>query len=152
MPVSSRIKAADAAFAAVRDFLFASRYGERRLEPGISDFTFGNPHEMPLPGLVAAIRDHALPQDKNWFAYKTSEEVPQAFLANVVGQELGLPVEPPDVALTAGAFGAISVALRLLLDVAILVEERRVELLERAGPARAEDPRAHREARVRQPA
>ena len=59
MPISSRIRAADAAFAAVRDFYFASRYGERRLEPGISDFTFGNPHEMPLQGIVSAIRDHA---------------------------------------------------------------------------------------------
>ena len=54
MPVSSRIRAADAAFSAVKNFYFASRYGERRLEPGISDFTFGNPHEMPLEGIVVA--------------------------------------------------------------------------------------------------
>ena len=30
--------------------LLVSRYAERRLDPGISDFTFGNPHELPLPG------------------------------------------------------------------------------------------------------
>ncbi|HET9218470.1 MAG TPA: hypothetical protein VFR18_15915 [Terriglobia bacterium] len=40
MSISSRIKAADAAFAEVRNFYTSSRYGERRLKPGISDFTF----------------------------------------------------------------------------------------------------------------
>jgi aspartate aminotransferase len=114
--VSQRAAAADRAFDAVKRFYFGSRYGERRGDPTIADFTFGNPHEMPLDGLVAAIREAALPQDENWFAYKTSEEAPQAFLAEAVGRELGLPLEPPDVALTAGAFGAISLAFRLLLD------------------------------------
>jgi aspartate aminotransferase len=116
MPISSRVRAADKAFAAVRDFLVASRYGDRRLEPGISDFTFGNPHEMPLQGIVSAIRDNALPHDKNWFAYKTSEEAPQRFLAERVGRELALAFEPADIALTSGAFAAIMVAFRLVLD------------------------------------
>jgi len=114
--VSTRVRAADAAFAAVKQFYFASRYGERRLEPGISDFTFGNPHEMPLPGIVSAIRQRAEPLDKNWFAYKTSEEEPQAFLAEHVGRELGLDFEPEDIALTAGAFAAINVAFHQILD------------------------------------
>ena len=101
---------------AVKDFYFNSRYGERRGEPGICDFTFGNPHEMPLDGIVAAMRERAVPHDKNWFAYKTSEEEPQAFLAERLKHELGLPFEPADIALTAGAFAAISVAFRLVLD------------------------------------
>src|SRR5580692_7826313 len=79
--VSARMRAAETAFAAVKDFYLNSRYGERRLEPGICDFTFGNPHEMPLPGIVAALRERALPHDKNWFAYKTSEAQPQEYLA-----------------------------------------------------------------------
>jgi aspartate aminotransferase len=116
MPTSFRIRAADAAFAAVRRFYSSSRYAERRSDPGISDFTFGNPHEMPLAGLVAAIRDRAQPHDKNWFAYKTSEEEPQAFLAERLGTELGLPFAPTDIALTTGAFAAIMVAIHLVLD------------------------------------
>lgn len=116
MSVSTRIAAADAAFDAVKQFYFSSRYGERRLEPGISDFTFGNPHEMPLPGIVSAIRQRAEPRDKNWFAYKTSEEEPQAFLAKSIGRELGLTFEPEDIALTAGAFAAINVAFHLVLN------------------------------------
>jgi aspartate aminotransferase len=114
--VSERAAAAARAFDAIKDFNFASRYGERRGQADVADFTFGNPHEMPLPGLVQAIREGATPHDKNWFAYKTSEEVPQAFVAGVLARELDLAFEPPDVALTAGAFAAISVAFRLLLD------------------------------------
>lgn len=114
--LSARVRATDAAFAAVKDFYFTSRYGERRLDPNICDLTFGNPHEMPLKGFVAALRERAVPLDKNWFAYKTSEQEPQAFLADKVGQELALPFEPPDIALTAGAFAAISVAFRLVVD------------------------------------
>jgi aspartate aminotransferase len=116
MPVSARILAADRAFAPVRDFYFASRYGERRLASGISDFTFGNPHELPLPGIVAAIRERAVPHDENWFAYKTSEPEPQALIAAAAGDELGLDFAPADIALTAGAFAAIAVAFHLVLD------------------------------------
>ena len=87
--LSSRIKAADKAFAGVKDFYFTSRYADRRLVPGISDFTFGNPHEMPLKGIVDALRDRAVPHDKNWFAYKTSEEEPQQFLARRRGGWFG---------------------------------------------------------------
>jgi aspartate aminotransferase len=117
MPVSSRVRAADAAFSAVKNFYFASRYGERRLEPGISDFTFGNPHEMPLQGIVAAIHERTIPRDENWFAYITSEEVLQRFVADRLGRELVLPFEPADIALTAGAFAAIMVAFLLVFDV-----------------------------------
>lgn len=114
--VSERVRAADAAFAAVKDFYFSSRYGKRRGDPSICDFTFGNPHEMPLGGLVTALRERAVPGNKDWFAYKTSEEEPQAFLAKQLRRELALPFEPPDIALTTGAFAAIMVALRLVLN------------------------------------
>lgn len=116
MSISARIRAAARAFSAVQHFYFDSRYARRRLAPGIADLTFGNPHEMPLEGIVSAIRARAVPQDKNWFAYKTSEAEPQAFLAEHVGRELGLAFDPADMALTAGAFGAIMVALHLVLD------------------------------------
>ena len=114
--VSERVRAADAAFAAVKDFYFSSRYGKRRGDPSICDFTFGNPHEMPLGGLVTALRERAVPGNKHWFAYKTSEEEPQAFLAKQLRRELALPFEPPDIALTTGAFAAIMVAFRLVLN------------------------------------
>ena len=77
--ISQRAVAANGAFDAVKNFYFNSRYGERRTDPGIADFTFGNPHEMPLEGIVAAIREGAVPQNEDWFAYKTSEEAPPGF-------------------------------------------------------------------------
>ena len=108
--------ATDAAFGVVKSFFLNSRYAERRLESGISDFTFGNPHEMPLAGIVTAIRERAIPHDKNWFAYKTSEQYPQAFVAERLSRELDLTFEPGDIALTTGAFAAIMVAFRLVVD------------------------------------
>jgi aspartate aminotransferase len=114
--VSQRARAADEAFAKVGAFYFTSRYGEKRGDETISDFTFGNPHEMPLQGLVDALRKAAQPQDKNWFAYKSSEPEPQQFVAERLSTELGLNFVPDDIALTSGAFAAIMVAFHLLLD------------------------------------
>jgi aspartate aminotransferase len=114
--ISQRAAAAHRAFGAVTGFIFDSRYSARRADADIADFTFGNPQEMPLAGLVAAIREAAVPRSKDWFAYKTSEEAPQAFLAAALTRELDLAFEPADIALTCGAFAAISVALRLVLD------------------------------------
>src|SRR5690606_33965966 len=102
--ISHRAAGAATSFAAVARFYFDSVYAERRFTPDVCDFTFGNPHEMPLPGIVDALRRHAVPQNKDWFAYKTSEEAPREFLARSLGKELGLDFEPADIALTAGAF------------------------------------------------
>src|SRR5258708_4290223 len=113
--VSARMRAADTAFAAVREFYFSSRYGERRPAPGICGFTFCNP-ERPRRGMGGGLRERALPHDKNWFAYKTSEAEPQEYLAERLSQELRLAFEPADIGLTTGAFAAIMVALRLVLD------------------------------------
>jgi len=113
---SARARAAEAASAKLQHFYFDSRYGARRGEPGISDFTFGNPHELPLAGITTAIRSAAIARNKDWFAYKTNEPEACAFLADAMTRELGLAFEPTDIALTAGAFGAIAVAFRLLLD------------------------------------
>src|SRR6516164_9372486 len=51
-PVSDRARATQAAAASLQHFYLKSRYGERRGDPGISDFTFGNPQEMPLAGIA----------------------------------------------------------------------------------------------------
>ena len=113
--VSDRVVAATASLAAVQDFYFNSRYAERRGQPGVCDFTFGNPQEFPLPGLVQALHRHADPQNQNWYAYKTNEAEACAFLAESLSRELGLAFEPDDIAMTPGAFGAIALAFRLLL-------------------------------------
>jgi aspartate aminotransferase len=114
--VSNRVKAAGSTTGNLREHYFFTRYAERRDDPTICDFTFGNPQEMPLSPFVDAIRRHAVPLNKAWYAYKTTEPEPQAFVAERLAHELRLPFQPEDIALTNGGFAAISVTFRLLLD------------------------------------
>lgn len=114
-PVSARSRAA-AAETAHLEALIAATGTFEAADPDACVFTFGNPHEMPLAGLVEALKTSAEPRSVDWFAYKASDDEPRAFLARSLSQELGLPFEPADVALTAGAFGAIGLAFHLLTD------------------------------------
>jgi aspartate aminotransferase len=86
-------------------------------DPGIADFTYGNPQELPLPGLVDAFQRNAVPGDKDWFAYKMSEEEPRGVVAESLRRRTGIAFEAQDVALTTGAFGALAVTIRALCDV-----------------------------------
>jgi len=89
---------------------------KHHLDPGVADFTFGNPQELPLPGLVAAIQHHAEPKDKDWFAYKLNEDEPRSVVVDILRERTGIEYRPEDIALTAGAFGALGVTLRALAD------------------------------------
>jgi aspartate aminotransferase len=109
-----RVAAIARALAPLRDYLDV--WDALRREPGISDFVFGNPQEMPLPGFVSAIRRHAEPHDKDWFAYKRSEPEARETVAKSLREWRGLPFEAEDIALTPGAFGALETAFRTFLD------------------------------------
>ena len=100
----------------VFDWFSGGPWEQHRLEPGIADFAFGNPQEMPLPGLVDALQRNAVPKDKDWFAYKFSEPEPTRVVADSLRGRTGIAFEPEDVALTAGAFGGLAVTIRALCD------------------------------------
>lgn len=85
-------------------------------DPDALDFTFGNPHELALPGLTAAMQAQVEPRSVDWFAYKTSERLAQETVAAGLRTELALDFEPDDIAMTQGAFGALSLAFALLAD------------------------------------
>ena len=53
----------------------------RNGEPGVANFAVGNPHDMPLPRYVDALRAHLEPQAADWFAYKFSEPNAQEVIA-----------------------------------------------------------------------
>jgi len=89
---------------------------KHHLDPGVADFTFGNPQELPLPGLIAALQHHAEPKDKDWFAYKLNEEEPRSVVVDTLRERTGIEYRPEDVSLTAGAFGALGVTIRALAD------------------------------------
>ncbi|HJU96855.1 MAG TPA: aminotransferase class I/II-fold pyridoxal phosphate-dependent enzyme [Jiangellaceae bacterium] len=111
---ATRVAAVDASMRRFRDFV--DLWDGIRLEPDVCDFAFGNPQELPLPDFSAAIRRHAEPADKDWFAYKRSEPEPRAVVAKALRESRGMPFEPEDIALTPGAFGALATAFRAFVD------------------------------------
>jgi aspartate aminotransferase len=96
---------------------FANTYLSGVLErSGINDFTFGNPHEMPIQGLVDAIQKWSVPQNNDWFGYKTSEPDAQRVVAESLRETFGMPFEPEDIAMTNGGLAAIVLAMKLVAD------------------------------------
>jgi aspartate aminotransferase len=110
--VSRRIQEVYGRTAPVLAFLTESTWARRQGEPGISDFVVGNPHEMPLPSYVEALRRQIEPRSADWFAYKMSEPVAQ----EAVAASLNGAFEPQDIILTTGAFAGLTVALKTLVD------------------------------------
>ena len=84
------------------------RWAQAQTDPDVSDFVFGNPHEMPLEGFVNTLQHWLTPQNKDWFAYKMNEPRAQAAIAQVLRERRGLPFEAEDIAVTNGAFAGWS--------------------------------------------
>lgn len=113
MELSDRARAAGAAIEPVTSFFLSLR---EMAGQDVVDLSFGDPHELPLPGLVEAIRANLEPRSVDWFAYTTSHRPAQEAVAAGLRAELGLDFEADDVTMTQGAFGAIALALRLVAD------------------------------------
>ena len=82
----------------------------------VCDFLAGNPQEMPLPEFVESLQRWAAPHDKNWFAYKLNEAEPREAVAAALEERRGVHFRPEDIYLTTGAFGAMVVALDVVVD------------------------------------
>jgi aspartate aminotransferase len=112
--VSQRIQGA---LSAIKPFLrFFDFYQQVVQTPDLSDFAVGNPHEMPLSGFVEALQRWSVPQNKDWFAYKMSEENARQAVAETLRAWRGLPFEAEDIHMTTGGFSAISVALNAVVN------------------------------------
>ena len=98
------------------NFLLGSRWAQNRHLPTANDFVVGNPQEMPVEGIAQALVAAAEPRDKDWFAYKLSEDEPREVVAASLRGTHGLEFTPSDVFMTNGAFGGIALALRALID------------------------------------
>ncbi|HMI91391.1 MAG TPA: aminotransferase class I/II-fold pyridoxal phosphate-dependent enzyme [Polyangiales bacterium] len=90
-----------------------SRHAQRAGDPRIADLFFGNPHDMPLPQYVAALAHQVVPQNKDWYAYKMSEEIATRTVAASLRARTGLEFAHEDVFMTNGGFAAIAVSLRV---------------------------------------
>jgi aspartate aminotransferase len=91
-------------------------YFTHRDHPGVLDFTFGDPREMPPQAYVSALRTAVTPQDEGWFAYKMYEPAAQEAAAASLARLTGLPFEPDDILLTTGGFAALSVGMKAVAD------------------------------------
>ena len=72
MAMSDRATRAKAAVDIVTTFF--ARIQATADDPDALDFTFGNPHELALPGLTAAIQAQVEPRSVDWFAYKIERD------------------------------------------------------------------------------
>lgn len=117
-PVSERVMRIGQAgsIQLVEDYFVNTYIKSVRQKSDISDFTFGNPHEMPRQDVVEILQRWAVPQDKDWFAYKRSEPNAQAAVAEALTRRFGMPFEPEDVAMTTGGFGALISAMKAVAD------------------------------------
>src|SRR4051812_39856467 len=100
---SERTLAFERATASFFRFFTDSTWSRRQNEAGLCDFVFGNPQDLPLPEFVDVLRRSAIPQSKDWFAYKTNEEPGRKIVASSLRASAGVPFEPEDVFLTNGA-------------------------------------------------
>lgn len=80
------------------------------------DFTFGNPHDMPLPGFVAALQKWSTPQAKDWYAYFSGDDHARSIIARSLSDRFGRAYTANDIVMTNGAFGALSVAFQGLVE------------------------------------
>jgi aspartate aminotransferase len=95
---------------------FIEIWDRYRHDPNVADFAFGNPQELAIEGFGPALAAVTTPIDKHHYEYKRSEDGPRRSVAKHLEEWRGQPFEPEDIALTPGAFGAISVAMIALVD------------------------------------
>ncbi len=115
--VSERIRRALSVSAPLIRFMTESPWAKRQQsKTDLCDFTFGDPHEPPIPGYVEALQRWLAPRDNDWFAYKENEPEARTIVAASLRARRRLRFEDEDVFLTTGAFPAIAVALATVID------------------------------------
>jgi aspartate aminotransferase len=114
--LADNLDAVRASFGPVAAFFNDSRWRNRLGQPGVCDFAFGNPQEMPLPGFVDALWSKVEPQNKEWYGYKGNETFAREIVASSLQTTTGVSFEPEDIALTNGGFGAIELMMKLLAN------------------------------------
>ncbi|MGI8963699.1 MAG: aminotransferase class I/II-fold pyridoxal phosphate-dependent enzyme [Thermomicrobiales bacterium] len=117
-PISRRVSTIASAtpFHMLQDFFHNSGYSERRHEPEVLDFTFGDPHDRPSEAYVEILRDCVTPQHELWFAYTMHDPNAREAATASLRRLIDLPFEVDDVHLTTGGFAAISSALKAVGD------------------------------------
>jgi len=111
--LSRRLASAKRAASPIHSFV-ESPLARRAEDPKAANFLFGNPHELPLPGIVDAMERALVPKHKDWFAYQVFQRAAQEAIAAGLRDRYGLPFGSDDVLLTTGAFAGLAALLTAL--------------------------------------
>jgi aspartate aminotransferase len=114
--ISATVREMIASVEPVMWFTSKSTYASEGMKPGACDFSFGNPQEMPLAEIHQALARWAVPQNKDWFAYKFSVPETVSMVVESLRRRHGIDFDPADVSMTNGAFGALASSLRAVVD------------------------------------
>jgi len=85
-------------------------------KPEACDFMFGNPHDLPLPGYVEALRRGLEPTGKDHYAYTMDLPAATAAIGAGLRERFGIAFRDQDIHMTNGNFAALAILLRLLAD------------------------------------
>ena len=96
-PIGSRTSPPRQPFQLLYEFLPLSGYQQRRQEPGVLDFTFGDPHDPPSEAYVEILREALIPQHELWFAYNFGDAKAIEAATESLRRHIDLPFEPDDV-------------------------------------------------------
>ncbi|MDF5727342.1 MAG: aminotransferase class I/II-fold pyridoxal phosphate-dependent enzyme [Rhizonema sp. PD38] len=97
-------------------FFAEATYMSRRTEPESLDFTFGDAHEMPLPGFVEALQRWSVPQNSSWYAYKGDIPQSRVTVSTALKEQRGLSILPEDIFMTNGTFVGLAICLQMLAE------------------------------------
>jgi aspartate aminotransferase len=111
----ARTRAALAAVEPLQRYIEQTGWFYRLTEPGICDFTIGNPHDVPPPGFVEALASKVTPQNDRWYAYKMNEPGPRAVLAKSLKAWRGIDFDEKDIFLTNGATAGLHVVFETII-------------------------------------
>jgi aspartate aminotransferase len=81
--------------------------------PGVSNFMFGNPHDMAPQPYVDALIAGSTPRTPDHFAYQMNEEGSVRVVAASLAERFSMPFIPEDVVMTNGNFSGLSICLHL---------------------------------------
>ena len=113
---SARVKQLQNTMAPIHRFCVESTWAQKDPTADCCDFTFGNPHELPLDSYVDALSKSLKPQNKDWFAYKQSESDAQETIAKSLTERFNHKFDSADVVLTNGAIAALNLVLNLIVE------------------------------------
>lgn len=114
--VSRRVQVLSETIAPLTRFLNESTWAKSEQQHRVCDFTFGNPHEMPLNQYVEALQKSSNPLMTDWFAYKQSIEAAQLVVSRSLSHRLGSPFNADDICLTNGAIAGLHVVLNTIIE------------------------------------